>query len=461
MPLKSKKILQSNQDVYRNYPLYLKQLKESVQLEIKNKLNIHVNSSLIVNGHQVEFFHPGILSKEIIAHKIAKNTDGTPLSIILDHDHKDINFTYPYIYYQDNEPRIKKNIFLLAKESKINHNIENSVKEGFANLLDNIKDNLSGFYQAEPQSNFQENLLILKKNLTSPGSYIDYIINSRKKSLQKKHVLTNFLKVSEIASMNGWKEFCKLITSDMKKFREVYNNALQYYRKTHHIKNHAQPVPDLHDDELPFWVANNTDTRIKAKGNDAQKNLLPRAITLSIFLRLFVSDIFIHGNGGGRYDLVTNKIIWNFFHVRPSDFIVKTATLHLPFFDTANFDKIRLIKSFREWSIMYRNFLYHPEKFPGTDINLLHERFALIEEFKTSLRYKKIIHKKLEENRLSIITAMEALRSSLLDDREQIKKYIVDKSTLIDRTFPYFFYDLSKVFMDNEYEIIQSGTSSN
>jgi hypothetical protein len=62
----------------------------------------------------------------------------------------------------------------------------------------------------------------------------------------------------------------------------------------------------------------------------SQHRLSPRALTLTIFLRLLVADQFVHGIGGGRYDQVADSIIAGFFEIAPPKFAVTTATMYLP-----------------------------------------------------------------------------------------------------------------------------------
>jgi hypothetical protein len=56
----------------------------------------------------------------------------------------------------------------------------------------------------------------------------------------------------------------------------------------------------------------------------------PRAITTTMFSRLFFSDVFIHGIGGAKYDTITDEIIKEFFGVDPPGFVTISATLFLP-----------------------------------------------------------------------------------------------------------------------------------
>ena len=58
--------------------------------------------------------------------------------------------------------------------------------------------------------------------------------------------------------------------------------------------------------------------------------LSPRALTLTLFVRLLLADQFVHGIGGGRYDQVTDDIIRRHFKFDPPTFSVTTATLLYP-----------------------------------------------------------------------------------------------------------------------------------
>jgi hypothetical protein len=55
-----------------------------------------------------------------------------------------------------------------------------------------------------------------------------------------------------------------------------------------------------------------------------------RALTTTLFARLLVADIFIHGIGGGKYDEITDEIMRRLFVIEPPAFLVVTGTLMLP-----------------------------------------------------------------------------------------------------------------------------------
>jgi hypothetical protein len=55
-----------------------------------------------------------------------------------------------------------------------------------------------------------------------------------------------------------------------------------------------------------------------------------RALTTTLFARLCLSDLFIHGIGGAKYDEMTDRILERFYGITPPPFLTLTATLHLP-----------------------------------------------------------------------------------------------------------------------------------
>ena len=111
----------------------------------------------------------------------------------------------------------------------------------------------------------------------------------------------------------------------------MHNGVLAEYRHAHSIKNPAQPLPDLKTGELPFWILRDgsREPLLETSSRRGQR-LLPRAVTLTLFCRLFLCDLFIHGLGGARYDRITDEILKRFFLGAGAPFIAVSATLALP-----------------------------------------------------------------------------------------------------------------------------------
>jgi hypothetical protein len=84
----------------------------------------------------------------------------------------------------------------------------------------------------------------------------------------------------------------------------------------------------------------------------------PRALTTTLFSRLVLSDLFLHGIGGAKYDQLTDMIAQRFFEQKLPSYLTLTATMQLP----SSFDLVsrtELIGLDRE----LRELKFHPERF--------------------------------------------------------------------------------------------------
>ncbi len=92
-----------------------------------------------------------------------------------------------------------------------------------------------------------------------------------------------------------------------------------------------------HRAELPLWRISGSSRHPVYSDelmNIDHRELAPRALMLTAFMRLFACDLFVHGLGGGIYDQITDAWIkaWRpAWTLAPT--AVVTATLHLPFPD--------------------------------------------------------------------------------------------------------------------------------
>lgn len=166
------------------------------------------------------------------------------------------------------------------------------------------------------------------------------------------------------------------------RFRSVYNGALASYRRAQRIRGTERPVPDLamHGQlcELPIWVDRKGKARRRlfverssgvirlfadhdeiavidsGKLTEGRRGpaeviggwrLRPRALSLTLWARLFLADLFIHGIGGAKYDRITDAIIQEYFGIEPPRLACVSATLllDLPRADV-NADTIRRLE---------------------------------------------------------------------------------------------------------------------
>lgn len=202
------------------------------------------------------------------------------------------------------------------------------------------------------------------------------LLTAARVALEEDFQMRNLeIPVSWMCNTDGFYHFFLHVLHDAERFARIYNEKLAEYRGIHKIRSKANPLPDLNVGnnitELPFWIWKQGEERGRCylqndgdllkitdgthvvatlrKNEDGSENvqklkalkedrikLRPRAITTTMFSRLFFSDVFIHGIGGAKYDTITDEIIQEFFGISPPSYVTNSATLFLPLnaFDT-------------------------------------------------------------------------------------------------------------------------------
>ncbi len=177
---------------------------------------------------------------------------------------------------------------------------------------------------------------------------------------------------SHVCRMRAFAHFTACLLAELPRFLAIHNETLHEYRRLHRIRSTAHPMPDLAVEgpwhEAPYWVWTREDPRrrrlfVRRDGRqlvlsdrEAVEIRLPlagegdvraaadrlvelaggpvrirsRALITTLFARLLLGDLFIHGIGGAKYDQVTDAVVERFFGVRPPGYLVVSATLHLP-----------------------------------------------------------------------------------------------------------------------------------
>jgi hypothetical protein len=174
---------------------------------------------------------------------------------------------------------------------------------------------------------------------------------------------------SAVCDLPAFHFFSAFLLGELPWFLPAYNGAVAEYRRERRIRSAAHPVPDLAVEdgwlEAPFWIWTADDLRRRRlfarlsageialsdrgkfearlpDGNiqavaerlaDLRRGrvkIRSKALITTLWARLFLGDLFMHGIGGGNYDQVTDRIIERFFGIAPPGFMVLSGTLHLP-----------------------------------------------------------------------------------------------------------------------------------
>jgi len=302
---------------------------------------------LIADGHQTELYHPGVWVKSVLAHVLAERVNGSAMHLAVDTDApKHLYLRWPGVSVPiTDDPDLTK-----AHWAGL---LDGPTPRHLADLQQRLEQ--ASFAQPPMVGEFLDSLRRLAIEQPKLSSAITDAQHGLDWELGLRHraVLAAPLWMSE-----GYLLFVHHVIARSAEFAASYNRALGDYRREKKERTPTRPMPDLalFEDsvELPFWLdffgtgdrirptafqsdggfvitLNNGDEYYfdpSADGWDAaaklaqwlrrhELRLSPRALLLTLFVRLCVADQFIHGIGGGRYDQVTDRLIARHFGIAP------------------------------------------------------------------------------------------------------------------------------------------------
>lgn len=455
------------------------------------KASLGIKGPVFLAGHQPIFYHPGILAKDYLVQALVRRHGGTAVSLILDTDQEAIDFAWP---------GAGRHSIVLSDVSRIvaGQRLNSNRKVQLLRSIDQALIDLSATFTPAAAQRARPYLFHLHRAVNQTDDIVTITNSVREFHASRNGWKIAFLKASDLIKTRAFRFFASEVCRRPDEFRNVFNFALAEYRRKHDIKNHAQPFPDLKESELPFWYSLHGNRRplvdsdireagLLDTGRDApaftalfeQGHVLPRAITLSLFMRLFVCDLFVHGTGGGRYDRITEKVIERFFNCNAAPITVATATLRLEaradfalqsrrrealheeerrlLFDPVRFlpDECALHAE-REVLIHIRRHLTGPDghllyELPLPDLQRVRPAFAAHMQ-RLALRLKNpamnppaLLHREFVALRRRAAPYLKRRRKLLELEVEREKRCADNLRLFTDRTLPFFFYDLTEI----------------
>lgn len=272
----------------------------------------------------------------------------------------------------------------------------------------------------------------------------------------------------------GW--FVAHILAQLPRFRAAYNAAVHEYRRVNQVRSSAHPAPDLAVEgdwiEAPFWIWSDEDPRRRRlfarrdssaivlsdrHGQEVELPLRPdgdatrsvgrlmelsdrgikirsRAMITTLWARLVLGDLFLHGIGGAKYDHVTDAIMANFFGLRPPGFLVVSATLHLPIpHRRTTTEDLRAIDR------QLRELTFHPELYVNGDASateLIDEKWRWIRTAPTPQNFRQRFLEIRHINQ-ALQPYADADRQRLLDQRHRVAQALRAEGILSSREYSF------------------------
>lgn len=138
----------------------------------------------------------------------------------------------------------------------------------------------------------------------------------------------DYVHLSNLLRGEPYRAFVLRIFDDDARFRDIFNTALGEFREEFRFRWRRYPFPPLGEGELPFWVVRGgrRERCFKGAADPSSDDIIPRAVTLTLFLRLHLLDFFIHGVGGANYEWIGDRLIERFFLERPPPYAAASRT---------------------------------------------------------------------------------------------------------------------------------------
>lgn len=325
---------------------------------------------IVLSGHQPELFHAGVWFKNFLLSRLADHNDAIAINFLVDNDLcRSSSIRLP----SRNEDRsvVAKTAFFDAGRDSIPWEMRtvNSWEtwKQFPQVVQAQLLEQSGtplLHELWPQAT---------EALRRTGKLGLALAEGRHRLEEQAGLNTLEVPLSGLVSTRAFARFSIQLLAELPRFQEIYNTQRDRYRSAHRIRNNAHPVPALEQEhgwiEAPWWVyrpespyrhrlwVRLLDDQLVLSDRAGWQEVLegrldcdnassqwldlladgvcirPRALLTTMYLRLFVADLFVHGIGGGKYDQLTDTILSDFFGVEPPPMAVATATMRLPLED--------------------------------------------------------------------------------------------------------------------------------
>lgn len=324
---------------------------------------------LIVTGHQPELFHPGVWVKNFAAAALARSCGGIALNLIVDNDiPKDSGIRVPT--FRDGRLRAVPVEFDRWPGEIPYEDWKVGDEAMFTSFPDRVRQVLDGALAGPLLDDFWPRTTRRRPDVSNVG--LRFALARRE--IESTWGVSNLeLPLSQLCETESFLWFASHLIAQLPRYQAVHNECLARYRAAHHIRSRHHPVAALGrvDDwlEAPFWVWRAGHPRRRAllarqrprvvelriAGEDEVFASLPltpegegccaverlrdlagdsirlrtRALTTTMFARLLLGDLFIHGIGGAKYDELGDEITRRFCGLEPPGFMTLSLTLRL------------------------------------------------------------------------------------------------------------------------------------
>jgi len=351
---------------------------------------------IFLAGHQPELFHPGVWLKNFALGTLARRHGAVAVNLLIDSDTvRDTALRVPGGSLS--EPQVEAIPFDLP-EPKIPYELRRIVdRRMFADFGRRLAAQIAPLI---PDPLIEAYWPLARQRMQQTDNLGACLAQGRHQLEGQWGLQTLEIPQSQICESEPFCRFVAHLLARLPQLWKTYNEVVREYRRVHRTRSITHPVPDLGVDrqwlEAPLWVFSADDPYrrrlfarpcgdqillsdrnrleiglpLRPEGDAARAaerlgelqrqgvKIRSRALITTLYARLVLGDLFLHGIGGAKYDRVTDLLMERFFGLRPPRFMVLSATLHLPI----ERPPVRSEQS-REIRQQLRRLTYHPERY--------------------------------------------------------------------------------------------------
>lgn len=448
------------------------------------------SASIIVSGHQPEMFHVGVWAKNFTLASVARKSGAAAINLVIDND--TMNGTSLRVPAGSRDRLQADRVFYDAPQP-VQPWEEATVRDPdlFNRFGSIVCPQVRRDWGFEPLIGRYWKAAVQQRQVSNR---ICDALTAMRARIERDWGLTNLeLPMSRLCEMESFQWFAAHLMVRAADVYSAYNQSVAAYRRMHQLRNHMQPVPDLEQKgdwyESPFWIWNRGDAQrgrlfVRQSGNEFELRnedqvvtrfavnesgtltdavralrefsqrgirLRTRALTTTLFARVFLADLFVHGIGGAKYDEMTNQLCHRLFGLAAPEFLTVSATLYLPLGGTHRVTDTEL----RSLNQRIRDLNYNPDRHLGSDAEIApiaHQKSQILAEAKafratthTRARLSPTQHRMLEDIRSSLRKHAEPIRQKYDASRRDLQNRLAANSLLKNREFAFALYPEQQV----------------
>lgn len=405
---------------------------------------------ILLAGHQPELFHTGVWFKNFVLDELARREGAVAVNLLIDSDVvKNSSLRVPS--GSVSAPRAEYVALDRAGEGQPYEERRVLDESLFRSFGERAATVIEPFVSEPLLKTFWPQVVERAEATRKLGAAV----------AQARHVLegtwgleTLEIPQSHVCRGEAFCLFAAHLLCEHSRLRDMYNSALDEHRRVNHVRSAAHPVPDLGVDEglieTPFWVwtaeqplrrplyagrrggdlmltdRGDVTCVVSGEGSRAAEalatwmeegvKLRTRALATTMYARLFLGDVFLHGIGGSKYDEVTDAIVRHFFGVEPPPYLTVSATLELPI-DRPTVAAGELPQINRE----LREMEYHPEAFLDDSIVSKTPELAQLVEKKREWVATEQTSENARDRYIGIRDANSAMQRWLVEARREME----------------------------------------